>query len=876
MNNNSCKEKLWSFDIYNIKKFGVNVDTLPFSIRVLFENVIRNSNNILEDENVSNIAFWKPEMSGDQKFIDYKPARVLMQDFTWVPALVDLAMLRDEFSERGGDPKLINPQVPVEMVIDHSVQIDFYGTQQARKQNTDLEFSRNEERYNFLKWWQWSFDNFTIVPPGKWIVHQVNIERLARVVMQNDKKNELYPDTVVGTDSHTTMVNGLWVIWYGVWWIEAEAVMLGKSCNIKVPEVVGVKLVNIPNERINTTDIVLYITQTLRKKWVVDKFVEFFGEWYKNMSVPERATIANMAPEYGATVWYCPIDEKTISYLNYTRGIDKAAIVEEYSKAVWLFYYGNESGSSDNESKKYSDVVEIDLSKLKPSVAGPDKPQDRVDVDNLKKSFEKTLEEWKKKTVNVRIGDNDLELSDGSVVLASITSCTNTSNPSVLIWAWLIAKKAAELWLTVPKFVKTSFAPGSQVVTEYLENMWLQKYLNDLSFNVVWYGCATCIWNSGPLNKSVEIAINENQLNVASATSGNRNFKGRIQPYIQSNYLTSPMRVIVYALFGRVDVDVENTPLGIGEDGKDIFLRDIWPKKSEIEALLKLTENKEIYDQAYSDLSKGDENWENIDIGDSSELYQWDEKSTYIRRPNFLDNMNEKIGDVVGARCLLLLWDSVTTDHISPAWKFFPENPAGKYLIDRKISESNFNSYGSRRWNHEVMEKGTFANIKIENKLIPEKKGWYTYHIPSEKEMSVYDAAVEYKKEDTPLVVIAGKEYGTGSSRDWAAKGTQLLGVKAVIAQSFERIHRSNLIGMWVLPLQFSEWQSAESLGIDGTEEFDILWISEVWPNKKLKLNVKKDGKERIYTLESRIDSDEEKEMYGEGWIFPSFIKENF
>ena len=900
--NFSVNGKVYSF--YSLKKLNDNypgIGKLPFSIRVLVENVLRKFDGmVVTEDHIKEISTWKKRYQTPVE-IPFHPSRVIMQDFTGVPGVVDLAAMRDAAKDLNIDPKKVNPLVPVDLVIDHSIQIDFFGTGDAYRKNLELEYKRNSERYQLLKWAQNAFDNMRVFPPGAGIIHQVNLEYIAKVVMFEEKNGEVfaYPDTVVGTDSHTTMINGLGVLGWGVGGIEAEAVMLGQPYYMKIPEVIGVKLVGELSEGVTTTDLVLTITQKLRDYGVVEKFVEFFGEGVKKLSLPDRATISNMAPEYGATAGYFPIDEETIRFLRLTGREDTADLVEAYAKENMLFYYGN-------EKIDYTDIIEIDLSKIEPSLAGPSRPQDRVSLGDMKKSFIDLLncnygreidikeitafedEAGKdmeigecrihkgKKIAKIDIDGEQVLIGDGSVVIASITSCTNTSNPSVLIAAGLLAKKAVEKGLSVKPFVKTSLAPGSRVVEEYLKRADLLPYLEALRFHIVGFGCTTCIGNSGPLNPQIEKAIRDNDLIVCSVLSGNRNFEARIHPDVKANYLASPPLVVAYAVAGRTDIDLTTEPIGKDPNGNPVYLKDIWPSQEEIKQVMEKVLDPQIFKEKYSNILEGDQFWKDLKAP-AGETFNWDPKSTYIRKPPYFEGFTIDVvppSDIKNARVLELLGDSVTTDHISPAGKIPPNYPAGRYLIENGVKPEDFNSYGSRRGNHEVMVRGTFANVRIKNKLVAPKEGGYTLKFPEKKEMFVYDAAVEYAEEGVPLIVLGGKEYGTGSSRDWAAKGTQLLGVKAVIVKSFERIHRSNLVGMGVLPLVFREEEGWEELGLEGSEIYDILGIQDIYPGKELTVRAKKEnGKVVEFKVISRLDTVVDVEYFKNGGILPMVLR---
>jgi aconitate hydratase len=856
----------------------VNLNRLPFSIKILLENLLRHfetrGDKIVTAEDVMKVANWKPVYEKKEE-IPYFPSRVVMQDFTGVPAVVDLAAMRDAVKELGKDPKKINPAIPVDLIIDHSVQVDFYGTGDALKKNMQLEFQRNGERYALLKWAQKAFQNFKIYPPGAGIIHQVNLEYISRVVAtrENGAETTAFPDTLIGTDSHTTMIDGIGVVGWGVGGIEAESVMLGQPLYMKIPEVVGVKLTGQLPAGATGTDLVLTITQILRKEKVVEKFVEYFGPGMKQLSLPDRAMIANMSPEYGATMGFFPVDEQVLAYLNITNRGDLVKLVESYTKEQGMFYQGH-------EIPEYTKVVEVDLSKIKPSLAGPSRPQDRIDLEDMKTAFSETMNKMadgKFKSTTVNLNGKEVELRDGSIVVASITSCTNTSNPAVLIGAGLLAKKAVEKGLTVNPRVKTSFAPGSRVVEAYLQNAGLMPYLEKLGYHIVGYGCTTCIGNSGPLHPEIEKAIVDNNLVAASVLSGNRNFEARIHQRIRANYLASPLLVVAFALAGKVDCDLTSEALGTGSNGEPVFLKDIWPSAEEINGLIKTAIYPEIFAEKYNDILAGDENWQKLPVAEG-DTFDWDANSTYIRRVPFVDGVQPEAAvpvDVENARALLVLGDTVTTDHISPAGAIPAEYPAGQYLIGTGVEKKDFNSYGSRRGNHEVMMRGTFANVRIKNKLAAPKEGGYTVTFPDRTENFVYDAAMEYKEKGTQLVVLGGKEYGTGSSRDWAAKGTQLLGVQAVIAESYERIHRSNLIGMGVLPLEFAPGTSVESLQLTGAETFSIEGISSISPGKHLTVTaVAPDGKSRQFTTIARLDTEVEVEYFKHKGILPYVLRE--
>jgi aconitate hydratase len=850
------------------KQLNQDISKLPYSLKILLENLLR-----FEDGDVVKVADIKAIINSvkdeSQRLeIAFCPARVLMQDFTGVPAVVDLAAMRDAVVRAGGNPKKINPLVPVDLVIDHSVQVDFAGNKDAFAKNVDLEMERNNERYQFLKWGQQSFNNFRAVPPGTGICHQVNLENLAKVVWTKTENGQTiaYPDTVVGTDSHTTMINGLAVLGWGVGGIEAEAAMLGQPISMLIPAVVGFKLTGALNEGVTATDLVLTVTNILRKKNVVGKFVEFFGTGLKNLSLADRATIANMAPEYGATCGIFPIDGETLKYLHLTgRDEQDIALVEQYAKAQNMFF---DETSIDPE---FSEIVELNLSDVKPTIAGPKRPQDKVLLEDAVKSFADLALTNKAENAAKRIVISEInsDLGNGDIVIAAITSCTNTSNPAVLIAAGLVAKKAVEKGLKIKPTVKTSFAPGSQVASEYLANSGLQQSLDQIGFNVVGYGCTTCIGNSGPLHPQIEEAIKDNNLLVGAVLSGNRNFEGRVHPLTKANYLASPPLVVAYALAGNFNVDLTKDAIGNGADGKPVYLKDIWPSNKEINDTINSFVNREIFVKKYANLFAGDKSWQAIQTV-KSDTYNWDQNSTYIRLPNFFDNISaKKLSDIKNAKILALFGDSITTDHISPAGNIAGNSPAAKYLQDHKIDKKDFNSYGARRGNHEVMIRGTFANIRIKNEMLAGIEGGYTKVDQQGANLSIYDAAMEHKKQNTSLVIFAGLEYGTGSSRDWAAKGTLLLGVKAVIAESFERIHRSNLVGMGVLPLTFKNGETRKTLGLTGFETVEILGINDsLKPKQDLQCVItKQDGSKIETTLLCRIDTSNEIEYYKSGGI---------
>jgi aconitate hydratase len=870
------------FDITRLEKNGIaDIKHLPYSIKILVENLLRKlDDRVVRAEDLTSIARWQKRYEAPQE-IPYHPARVLMQDFTGVPAVVDLAAMRDAVKDLEGDPQKINPLVPVDLIVDHSVQVDYYGTADALTKNVAKEYERNSERYALLKWAQKSFDNFRVVPPNSGICHQVNLEYLGQVIMtaKNDKATVAYPDTLVGTDSHTPMINGIGVMGWGVGGIEAEAVMLGQPYYMSIPEVIGVKLVGELPEGTTATDLVLTITELLRKHHVVEKFVEYFGAGMKNLTVTDRATLANMTPEYGATLGFFPIDEKTIDYLQITHRKDQAELVENYARAQGLFYTGT-------EEPEYTEVLELDLSTVIPSVAGPARPQDRIALSDLKENFTEMLAgkyerdtdiaqiskyhdesgsqtsrpracDPKKKTCELIVNGETVKLCDGNIVIAAITSCTNTSNPFAMMGAGLVAQKAVEKGLRVPVFVKTSLAPGSKVVIDYLKDAKLLPSLEALGFYLAGFGCTTCIGNSGPLPPEIDKAVAGKDLTVAAVLSGNRNFEARIHQRVRANFLASPMLVVAFAIAGSIDMDLTSEPLGQDPDGQPVYLKDIWPTAAEIETLIHKHVKQKYFKQQYAKIFDGDEFWQGLAVTEST-TFEWQDDSTYIRKPPYFEDFSLELirpAEIEKAGILLVLGDSLTTDHISPAGAIPADYPAGKYLIAKNVSPANFNSYGSRRGNHEVMMRGTFANIRIKNKLVEPKEGSFTLKFPDRQEMYVYDAAMQYMAEKKPQVVLGGKEYGTGSSRDWAAKGSQLLGIKAVIAESYERIHRSNLVGMGVLPLTFKNGNSWESLGLDGSETYTIIGIENIEPRKSLHVRaVKLDGQKIEFDVTARID----------------------
>jgi aconitate hydratase len=856
------------------------VERLPYSLKILLENLLRREDNALvKGDDIRALASWDPRKTGEKE-ISFMPARVLLQDFTGVPCVVDLAAMRDGIVALGGDPDKVNPLQPVELVIDHSVQVDHFGTTNALALNADLEYHRNRERYVFLRWGQTAFRNFRVVPPETGIVHQVNIEYLARVVCRDEQDGSIvaYPDTVFGTDSHTTMVNGLGVVGWGVGGIEAEAAMLGQPSSMLIPPVLGYRLTGALPKGATATDLVLTITEALRKKGVVGKFVEFFGPGLGHLTIADRATLGNMCPEYGATVAIFPIDEMTLDYLRLTgRDERQVALVEAYARAQGLFR------SASSPDAVYSETLELDLGTVEPSLAGPRRPQDRVALARAKASFAGSLDELKKGVKVASSGGGaavavETQLEHGSVVIAAITSCTNTSNPSVMIGAGLVAKKAAEKGLQRRPWVKTSLAPGSKVVTDYLTRSGLQPYLDQLGFNLVGYGCTTCIGNSGPLPDEVSAEIRERGLVVASVLSGNRNFEGRIQQEVRANYLASPPLVVAYALAGSMNIDLTTEPLGTDRDGRPVFLRDIWPSEQEIQQTMLSSVTADAFRQQYASVFEGDERWQHLPVP-TGDRFDWGDASTYIRRPPFLENLTltpAPRADLTGARALAVLGDSITTDHISPAGNIRADSPAGRYLVAHGVAPKEFNSYGARRGNHEVMMRGTFANVRIRNQMVPGVEGGVTAYLPGGEVLPIYDAAMKYQEAGVPLIILAGKEYGSGSSRDWAAKGTMLLGVKAVIAESFERIHRSNLVNMGVLPLQFVDGETVATHGLSGRELFAI---EGAGPNLKPRSTVAvkataEDGSVKAFRAAVRIDTPEELTAYSHGGILPYVLRQ--
>ncbi len=866
--------EIFRLDVLEKAATGVKLSHLPYSIKVLLENLLRfEDERSVKASDIQYVAKWDAKAAAQE--IQFRPARILLQDFTGVPCIVDLAAMRDALKKLGANPELANPLIPADLVIDHSVQVDAFGSDRAFAQNALLEFSRNQERYAFLRWGQKAFGNFRVVPPDTGIVHQVNLEYLASVVFTNRKHEipQAYPDTLMGTDSHTTMINGVGVVGWGVGGIEAEACMLGQPISMLLPHVVGFKLSGHLPEGTTATDLVLTVTQMLRKKGVVGKFVEFYGPGVAALPLADRATISNMAPEYGATIGFFPIDSVTLDYLRLTgRAPEHVDLVEAYAKEQGLFL------TADSPDPVYSDTLSLDLAKVCASLAGPRRPQDRIDLPDVKDNFLSSLG-GSPKSANLSVDGHKEKLHDGAVVIAAITSCTNTSNPSVMIAAGLLAKKAAEKGLSPKPWVKTSLAPGSKVVFDYLNDAGLMPYLEALNFHLVGYGCTTCIGNSGPLPDNVTAAVTDGKLNVAAVLSGNRNFEGRVNPLVRSNYLASPPLVVAYAIAGRVDLDLTKDPLGKGADGKDVYLKDVWPSAEEIEAVVKASARTEFFQKEYSEVFAGDTAWNSLHVPEGS-IYEWSDDSTYIKQPPYFETLADPatfVRDFSGMRVLAVLGDSITTDHISPAGSIPIDSPAGKYLMGLGVKPADFNSYGARRGNHEVMVRGTFGNIRLRNQMVPGVEGGVTRHMPDCEEMFIYDASVKYKAEGVPLVVIAGKEYGSGSSRDWAAKGTLLLGVRVVIAESFERIHRSNLVQMGVLPLQFASGQGHQTLGLSGEETIDISGIPEAIAAgggtvKVIAITPKK--KKIEFEAKVRIDTPQEAEYYRYGGILPFVLQQ--
>jgi aconitate hydratase len=872
-----------------LEKQGYNISRLPYSLRILLENLLRIEDGVnIKKEDIEALLNWDPRAK-PTKEIAFMPARVLLQDFTGIPTIVDFAAMRDAMHRLGGDPRKINPLQPVDLVIDHSIQVDTFGFPAAMQANLDFDFERNGERYQFLKWGQRSFDNFKVVPPNTGIVHQVNLEYLASVVFRNVRTGQAYPDTLVGTDSHTPMINGLGVLGWGVGGIEAEAAMLGQPISMLIPQVVGFKLTGELREGATATDFVLTVTEILRKYGVVDKFVEFYGSGLRHLSVADRATIGNMSPEYGATCGLFPVDRETLYYLRFTnRPEELVQFVEAYMKEQGLFY------TPDSPPAEYSDHLELDLGNVEPCVAGPKRPQDRVLLSKARDSFWSTFPATlhPAETPESRLATAVLErgktlvnrdtLTHGSVVIAAITSCTNTSNPSVMIAAGLLARKALQKGLRPKPWVKTSLAPGSMVVTRYLDDSGLAKDLDALGFDLVGYGCTTCIGNSGPLPKEVSKVVNRDKLAVVSVLSGNRNFEGRIHPEVKANYLMSPPLVVAYALAGNIDVDLTSEPLGYDPQSDPVYLKDIWPSREEIQETIEKHLRHEMFAKTYAEIFKGDERWHSLPVIES-ELYHWDPNSTYIRQAPFFEDLSPEppkhLKDITGLRALALLGDSVTTDHISPAGNIKVDSPAGRYLIEHGVRPHLFNSYGARRGNHEVMIRGTFANVRLRNKLAPETEGGFTTYLPTGEVTTIYNAAMLYKESKTPLIILAGKEYGSGSSRDWAAKGPALLGVRVVLAESYERIHRSNLVGMGILPLQFLEGENIETLSLTGQEIFDIIGLSEAFEKNQVigqQIEVRarpEKGPEKKFKAIIRIDTPKEVEYYFHGGILQYVLR---
>jgi len=873
-----------NYDIYrldSLEKAGFkNISRLPFSIKVLLENLLRlEDGKFVTKTDIEALASWNPKAKQDKE-IAFMPARVLMQDFTGVPAIVDLAAMRNAMERMGGKPDLINPLQPVDLVIDHSVQVDRFGSAEAFRHNAQLELERNVERYAFLRWAQKGFHNFRVVPPDTGIVHQVNLEYLAQVVFRanQDGKDVAYPDTLVGTDSHTTMINGLGVVGWGAGGIEAEAAMLGQPFIMLIPQVIGFKLHGRMPEGATATDLVLTVTQMLRNKGVVEKFIEFYGPGLSNLSLADRATIGNMCPEYGATIGFFPVDDETLKYLQFTsRDPELLQLVEAYCKEQGLFR------TDSSPDPFFSDSLELDLAVVEPSLAGPKRPQDRVPLSRAKQAFQESLPGMLKSSnpthsVSVTSNGDKFDLRHGSVVISAITSCTNTSNPSVMVGAGLLAKKAVERGLKSKPWVKTSLAPGSKVVTDYLKETGLMRYLEELGFYLVGYGCTTCIGNSGPLSESIDAAVQEGDLVAVSVISGNRNFEGRIHPRVRANYLASPPLVVAYALAGRMDLDLYKDPLGKDSNGSPVFLKDIWPAPEEIRETIQTSLQSDMFKKQYAEVFEGDKTWQELPVPEGM-LFAWDANSTYVREaPYFIDlpRQPKALQDINGARTLALLGDSITTDHISPAGSIEKDGPAAQYFKEHGVQPKDFNSYGARRGNHEVMVRGTFANVRLKNQLAPDTEGGWTVHLPEKKQMLIYDAAMQYQKEGVPLIVIAGKEYGSGSSRDWAAKGPRLLGVKAAIVESYERIHRSNLIGMGIIPLQFKAGENAGSLGLTGFESYEITGIAHgLKVGKELSVSAQSDdGKVKEFKVTCRIDTPAELDYYSHGGILEFVLRQ--
>ncbi len=870
---NDTDYQIFRLDALEKQISGVKTNRIPYSIKVLLENLLRfEDGRTVRASDIEYVAHWDAKKAAQE--IQFRPARTLLQDFTGVPCVVDLAAMRDALKRLGANPELANPLTPADLVIDHSVQVDEYGSPEAFQQNALLEFSRNQERYAFLRWGQKAFENFRVVPPDTGIVHQVNLEYLASVVFSGSSNGTLqaYPDTLMGTDSHTTMINGVGVVGWGVGGIEAEACMLGQPISMLLPQVIGFKLSGKLPPGATATDLVLTVTQMLRKKGVVGKFVEFYGPGVSALPLADRATISNMAPEYGATIGFFPVDHQTLEYLRLTnRPPELVALVESYCKEQGLFLEPN------SPDPHYSDTVSLDLSKVEVSLAGPKRPQDRIELSGVKASFLDALP-GAQRSAEVSVNSHKEKIEDGAVVIAAITSCTNTSNPSVMMAAGLLAKKAVERGLSAKPWVKTSLAPGSKVVLDYLTDAGLMPYLEKLNFHLVGYGCTTCIGNSGPLPENVAAAVTEGKLNVAAVLSGNRNFEGRVNPLVRSNYLASPPLVVAYALTGRMDIDLTKDPVGIDPDGKKVFLKDIWPSHEEVEEAVQKSARTEFFAKEYAEVFKGDLSWNSLKVPAGSN-YDWSRDSTYIKQPPYFENMVDPatfVRDMTGLRALAVLGDSVTTDHISPAGSIALESPAAKYLMSLSVKPADFNSYGARRGNHEVMVRGTFANIRLKNQMVPGVEGGVTVHIPGGEQMSIYDAAMRYKAEGVGLMVIAGKEYGSGSSRDWAAKGTLLLGVRAVLAESFERIHRSNLVQMGVLPLQFMEGDTHAGLSLTGDETFDVRGVRlAITSGSNVDIiATHQSGKKIEFQAKVRIDTPQEAEYYRNGGILPFVLRQ--
>lgn len=871
-----------TYRYFSVKKFGetagIDISRLPFSLKILLENLLRNEDNLsVKKGDIEKLANWNAKKEPTDE-IQFMPARVVLQDFTGVPAVADLAAMRSAIKHLGGDPNQINPLQPADLVIDHSVMVDYFGSKNALKLNADLEFERNGERYQFLRWGQDAFQNFRVVPPDTGIIHQVNLEYLSHVAMVNDFQTGdlVYPDTMIGTDSHTTMINGLGCLGWGVGGIEAEAAMLGQPCSMLIPLVVGFKITGKLPPGVTATDLVLTVTQMLRKKGVVGKFVEFYGPGLSTLSLADRATIANMAPEYGATVGLFPVDAKTTEFLRLTGRESQAALVEKYFQEQGLWY----DAASTPEST-YSDTMDLDLSAVEPSLAGPARPQDRISLSKVPEAFQKYALELAGGDVALAKNSNEVDgetykLENGAVVIAAITSCTNTSNPGVLMAAGLLARNAVAKGLNIKPWVKPSLAPGSKVVTDYLVESGLLTSLEALKFHVVGYGCTTCIGNSGPLPDQIAISVSEGDLYVASVLSGNRNFEGRVNPQVKANFLASPPLVVAYALAGSVNIDLTTQPLGTGKDGQPVFMKDIWPSDAEVASMVAKHVTSAQFKASYKEVFSGDSNWATLQFPKSN-LYAWDPKSTYIKEPPFFEGMKAKpdpVKEIAGARVLALLGDSITTDHISPAGSFNEKSAAGKYLISQDVKKEDFNSYGARRGNHEVMVRGTFANIRLKNLLVPGVEGGVTRYLPTNETMSIFDASTQYQAAGTPLIVIAGKEYGTGSSRDWAAKGPKLLGIRAVIAESFERIHRSNLVGMGILPLQFTNGDNAKSLQISGEETFEIPNLGALECGQEIIVKATEvTGETTTFKVKVRIDTPNELEYFKHGGILQYVLR---